>query len=93
MNGSFLFLTAWMLTMPIDAAELAGALHAPDPARRAEAAEQLARLGGDARPAAVPLVMACGDASEEVRQWAAAALEELGAPESQHVEAPGHRRD
>ena len=39
---------------------------------RAEAAEQLCRLGPDARPVAVPLVEACGDLSESVREWATA---------------------
>ena len=48
-------------------------------AARAEAAEALCRAGEDARAAAVPLVRACGD-DEPVREWAVAALEELGAP-------------
>ncbi|MBW3543175.1 MAG: HEAT repeat domain-containing protein [Planctomycetes bacterium] len=49
--------------------------------RRAAAAESLARLGPNARAAAVPLVRAAGDADEAVREWAVAALEELGPPE------------
>jgi HEAT repeat protein len=53
-----------------------------DPAAgvRARAAEELARLGEEARGAAVPLVRAAGDRHEEVREWATAALEELGPP-------------
>jgi HEAT repeat protein len=46
---------------------------------RAQAAEQLSRYGEEARVAAVELVQACGD-EEAVREWAVAALEELGPP-------------
>lgn len=59
---------------------LIAALSAPDAAKRAEAAEELAQLGPDAQPAAVALVVACGDEEEEVRQWATAALEQLRPP-------------
>lgn len=55
-------------------------LSAADAAARVQAAEALARLGTDARPAAVALVLACGDETEEVREAATAALEELGPP-------------
>ncbi|NDC63744.1 MAG: hypothetical protein EBZ59_07135, partial [Planctomycetia bacterium] len=47
---------------------------------RAAAAESLCRAGSDAAPAAVPLVRACGDDDADVREWAVAALEELGPP-------------
>ena len=47
---------------------------------RADAAERLCRAGPDAVAAAVPLVRACGDADDQVREWAVAALEELGSP-------------
>lgn len=57
------------------------ALSAADADTRARAAEQLAQLGSDARPAAVPLVLACGDEAEDVRQWATAALEAIGPPD------------
>jgi HEAT repeat protein len=66
--------------MPID--QLIANLSDPDPGKRAEAAEQLAQLGPDAQPAAVALVLANGDESEEVRQWATAALEEMGPPQA-----------
>ncbi|MCA9122502.1 MAG: HEAT repeat domain-containing protein [Planctomycetaceae bacterium] len=59
---------------------LIASLAASDIAARREAAESLARLGAGAAPAAIPLVKACGDADEEVRNWAVAALEELPAP-------------
>jgi len=68
--------------MKSDLSRLLSSLSAPDAERRAEAAEQLAQLGADARPAAVALVLACGDEAEEVRQWAAGALEEMGPPEA-----------
>ena len=66
--------------MPTKLSVLTAALSAPDAATRAGAAEELAQLGPDAQPAAVALVLACGDEEEEVRQWATAALEQLGPP-------------
>ena len=67
---------------PMDASlsKAIAALTAPGPAVRCQAAEQLSRLGPDARSAAAALVQACGDESEEVREWAVAALEESGPP-------------
>ena len=47
---------------------------------RAVAAEQLSQAGEDAAAAAVPLVAACGDADDRVREFAVAALEDLGPP-------------
>jgi len=70
-------------------------LNSRDLAVRRRAAENLA-----AHPdagAAVPLVRACGDADEAVREWAVAALEGLGAPEAADATAlaqllsDGHR--
>jgi len=55
-------------------------LRGEDHSQQAAAAEALARLGSDARPAAVALVRVCGSADDAVREWAAAALEELGPP-------------
>ncbi len=63
-----------------DIATLAARLADPDPATRLAAAEQLARSGEEAAAAAVPLVKACGDADDEVREQAVAALEDLGTP-------------
>jgi HEAT repeat protein len=63
-----------------DIATLATRLTDPDPAARLAAAEQLAQSGEAAAPAAVPLVNACGDADDQVREQAVAALEELGPP-------------
>lgn len=74
------------LAMSADISPLVTALRDSDPAQRGKAAEQLSRLGPDARAAATRLVRACGDESEEVRQWAAAALEELGPPAADDVD-------
>ena len=63
-----------------DVAALARRLTAADAADRAEAAELLARAGAAAAAVVVPLVTACGDEDDQVREWAAAALEELGPP-------------
>ena len=71
--------------MQDDLPKLIAALSAPDAAKRTEAAEQISLLGPDAQPAAIALVLACGDEVEEVRQWATAALEQLGPPEASDV--------
>lgn len=63
-----------------DIPRLVTALQAAAAAIRSDAAEQLCRAGTAARAAAVDLVRACGDDDEQVREWAAAALEELGPP-------------
>ncbi|MDG2381361.1 MAG: HEAT repeat domain-containing protein [Pirellulaceae bacterium] len=47
--------------------------------QRAAAAEALAQLGAGCHAACVPLVRACGT-DEMTREWATAALEEIGAP-------------
>jgi len=65
-----------------DIPAVAARLTDPDPAARLAAAEQLARAGEEAAQGAVPLVKACGDADEQVREQAVAALEELGPPPS-----------
>lgn len=63
-----------------DIGTLVGQLAAGDATLRAEAAERLCRAGSDAAVAAVPLVRACGDDDDQVREWAVAGLEELGPP-------------
>jgi len=73
--------------MPADISQLAADLSHPDPAVRGKAAEQLSRLGSDAREAALPLVRASAAEAEEIRQWAAAALEELGPPPASDLDA------
>ncbi len=50
-----------------------------DAANRANAAECLGMAGANAACAAIELVRACGD-TEEVRDWAVAALENMGPP-------------
>ena len=49
---------------------------------RIAAAEALCRLGEQAAAAAVALAVAAGDATEEVREWAVAALDDLEAPDA-----------
>ena len=61
-------------------------LQSDDVAERAQAAEALAQMGTDAAPAAVELVVACGD-EPEVRDWAVAALEQMGSPPNECVDA------
>ncbi|MDA7858955.1 HEAT repeat domain-containing protein [Mariniblastus sp.] len=53
---------------------------------RAAAAENLCLAGSDSVTAAVELVVACGDV-EDVQNWAASALEDLGAPSVDSVDA------
>jgi len=65
-----------------NAAALGKQLASTDAAQRAKAAEQLSRAGEAAAPAAVSLVQACGDDNESIREWAVAALEDLGPPPS-----------
>lgn len=72
--------------MTDDVAAHIAALAAADPAQRAAAAEELSRLGPRARSAAVPLVGLSADEDETVREWAVAALEELGAPSADDIE-------
>ena len=63
-----------------DVAGLSKQLASTDPEQRAAAAEQLSQAGEHAAAAAVPLVAACGDADDRVREFAVAALEDLGPP-------------
>lgn len=65
---------------PQEIHDVARQLTADDPAVRLAAAERLCRAGPAAAAAALPLVTACGDAHDGVREQAVAALEELGAP-------------
>ena len=63
-----------------DVASLAARLESTNADERAAAAEKLCQTGESAATAAIPLVRACGDADERVREWAVAALEDLGPP-------------
>ena len=63
-----------------DISRLIDQLSAADAVERASAAKQLCRHGDESRAAAVPLVRVCGDADADVREWAVAALEEMGPP-------------
>lgn len=68
------------MTTPTDIAAWRVALGSPDVAVRVDAAEHLCRAGTAAAPAVADLVRACGDGDDQVREWAGAALEELGPP-------------
>lgn len=59
---------------------LIGQLQDADPGRRGAAAELLCRHGAAAATAALALARACADEDDQVREWAAAALEDLGPP-------------
>ena len=61
-------------------------LRSQDAAERAAAAETLAQMGTDAAIAAVELVQACGD-EPEIRDWAVAALEDMGPPHEASIDA------
>ena len=74
-----------LATMTADISQLAARLGSADAAQQQEAAEQLARLGSDAQPAAVELAVATGAEDETTRDWAVAALEELGPPKESDV--------
>lgn len=56
-----------------------------DAEQRVAAAELLSRAGEQAAVVAVPLVTACGDADDRVRELAVAALEDLGPPPTESV--------
>ena len=71
--------------------DLVNDLNAADPALRRCAAERLSRQGDGARAAAMALVRASGDPDEAVREWAVAALEELGPPAVDDVRNLGER--
>jgi HEAT repeat protein len=70
--------------VPADLTQLVADLSNPD--KRSQAAERLSQLGCEAAPAAVALVRASGDDSEEVREYAVAALEELGPPRIEDID-------
>ena len=63
----------------MDVSQYIDGLNSPEATQRRHAAEQLS-LDPDAA-AAVSLVRACGDSDEQVREWAVAALEQMGAPD------------
>ena len=70
--------------MDQDVSSLMSGLGSPQETTRANAAEKLSQLDPDQmRSAALILVEACGDESEEVREAAVGALEEMGPPDPQ----------
>ncbi len=66
--------------------QLINDLNSKEVGPRRAAAEGLSRHT-EASAAAVSLVRACGDPDEQVRQWATAALEEMGAPSAEDASA------
>ncbi len=72
-----------------DIQTLVTTLASGDAGQRAEAAELLCRAGAAAGAAAVPLIRACADDDDQVREWAVAALEELGPPPAGSTPALG----
>jgi HEAT repeat protein len=73
--------------MSPDLRSLAMSLASTDVVTRRETAESLAKAGPDAVTVAIPLVQACGDDDEEVRNWVVAALEELPPPNASDAAA------
>ncbi len=71
----------------MEVSALIQALAADSASQRRGAAERLAQMGADARPACLALVRAVGDDDEEVVEWSAAALEEVGPPPVESAEA------
>ncbi len=61
-------------------------LQSTDLSSQVAAAEELARLAEEARPAMVALVQHCGSADEDLRNWCTAALEEIGAPAMEQID-------
>jgi len=66
--------------MELNLKECIAGLKSNDAAACCQAAEQLLQPGEQAAPAAVPLIGACAHESDEVRELAAAALENIGPP-------------
>lgn len=61
-------------------------LNQSDPMRQLAAAESLAGLAEEAKPAMVALIGACSSQDEDVMNWCTAALESVGPPELHQIE-------
>jgi HEAT repeat protein len=72
--------------MAKDVDALAAALQSEHPAERVGAAEKIASLGESAADLALPLLNALADENESVREFAASALEDCGAPSNVDVD-------
>lgn len=68
-----------------DLSSLISQLHSNDSSIRASAAESICHLGADALPATIALVEACADKNSDVREWAVAALEDIGPPSTASI--------
>lgn len=71
----------------MEASQAIQALTASNSEERRQAAEACAKDPDIAKPAVVPLCRCCGDADEQVREWSQAALEELGPPAAEELDA------
>jgi HEAT repeat protein len=69
----------------MDVSQLIESLRSSEPDKRSDAAQQLAKLGEAARPAAVALVEACAQADGDAFEWVVASLEQLGPPSKSDV--------
>lgn len=70
-----------------DISHLIADLSSTDLPAKGRAAKALAKLGDEARPAAVPLVREAGCLDETVREWVISALEGLGPPAEEELPA------
>lgn len=70
-----------------DISHLIADLSSSDLPTKGRAAEALAKLGKEARPAAVPLAREAGCMEETVREWVISALESLGPPAEEELPA------
>ena len=73
--------------MPTEISHWIANLSSPDIVLVGQAAEALAKLGPDAKAAAVPLVRAVAFMDETVREWVVSALESLEAPHEEDAPA------
>jgi HEAT repeat protein len=73
--------------MTADVSHWIANLSSPDIVLVGQAAEALAKMGPDAKAAAVPLVRAVAINDETVREWVVSALESLDAPHEEDVPA------
>lgn len=61
-------------------------LSSSDVVLQAQAAEALAKMGPDAKPAAIPLIKHAGCHDETLREWVVSALESLGPPRVEDID-------
>lgn len=72
--------------MATSVSHLIDELTSSDVVLQGHAAEALAKMGHEARPAAIPLIKQAGCEDETLREWVVSALESLGAPRQEDFE-------